>query len=176
MEPTLIKFEILDQPELLVVGKLLRVGANDVAAGKNTIPVLWEQCCKDGTFAALEALVDHLYDPAVRVGLCIDDMYAPASGDFGYICGMMMKPGTPVPEGFASRPLASAKVAAAWVKGRQEHAPELCTAAHGLATKAIEERGMKPLGNWCMEVYNYPRWVEPDAEGNAILDYYLPCK
>jgi len=27
---------------------------------------------------------------------------------------------------------------------------------------------------WCMELYNCPRFTEPDAQGNIILDYYIP--
>jgi len=180
LEPTLVKLEIIDQPELVIVGKLARPNPNDVAASKNTLPAFWEQCFADGTFTALEALADFIHDPAY-VGYADDLNFVPPDGDFDYICGMMMKSGTPVPNGFVARTVLPVKVAVAWVKGKD--AVDICTNAnanaHVLTMKAMAERGLKPNEEfrrrcWCMEVYNKERFTTPDAEGNIIVDFYVP--
>ena len=172
MEPTLVKLEIIDQPEIVVVGKLIRFNL-DGSKAKDNPPALWTRCFSDGTFSTLEALADHVHNPAY-VGYM--GGYDPATGEFDYICGMMMKPGVAVPEGFASRPLPPAKVAVGWVKGSDSNKGAIFMSGHGLTEKATAEKGMKadPAADWCMEVYTCPRWTTPDAEGCIILDYYLP--
>ena len=179
MEPTVVKFETIEQPEILIVGKLARPNPNDVAAGKNTLPAFWDKCFADGTFTTLEALTDFIHDPAY-VGYMDDLNFTPPDGDFDYICGMMMKPGTPVPEGFVARTVLPVKVAVAWVKGRD--AVDICTNAnnaHVLTMKAMAEHDMLPNEEfkrrcWAMEVYNKERFTTPDAEGNIIVDFYVP--
>jgi len=40
MKPTLVKFEVIQQPEIVVVGKLIRSSLNDIKAGKQPWRVL----------------------------------------------------------------------------------------------------------------------------------------
>jgi len=130
---------------------------------------------KDSSFTKLETFSDFIHDSAY-VGYM--DNYDQATTGFDYICGMMMKPGVAVPEGFVSRTLKPAKVAVGWIKGAKGHEAEICEIAFPLTIKAIEEKGLKPdwSHGWSMEVYNNPRYTTPDAEGNIIIDLYLPCE
>ena len=167
----LVKFEIIEQPEIVIVGKLIRVNHDDLQAGKNPIPAFWGKCFEEGTFTTLEALANFIHNPAY-VGYM--------NSDYEYICGMMMKPGVPVPEGFAAHTLEPTKVAVGWIKGKKDNEPAIYANAHTLTEKAMLEKGMKfnsyiKLG-WCMEVYTCPRFTTPDENGDIILDFYLPCE
>ncbi len=168
--PTLVQFEFKQLPAVRVVGKEIAANHNDIMAGNNNLPAFWQQCFDDNTFATLEALGDAIYDDAY-VGYISN--FDPATGNFSYICGMLMNPGTTAPEGFTARDIAPAKAAVAWIKGT---IPDVFSAAHDFTMKAMEERGATPDGPWCMELYNCPRFTQPDADGNVILDYYIPCK
>jgi len=178
MEPTLVKLEITDQPEVVVVGKLIRFNLDGGKAADNP-PALWSRCFADGTFAALEALADHVHDPAY-VGYT--GGFDPATGDFDYICGMMMKPGIlktgepAVPEGFVSRTLPPARVAVGWVKGHESNKGAIFANAYDLMLKGMAGKGVKPVEGWYLEVYACPRFTTPDAEGNIIVDYYFSCE
>ncbi|MCL1909990.1 MAG: GyrI-like domain-containing protein, partial [Kiritimatiellaeota bacterium] len=171
---SLVNFEIIEQPEILIVGKLLRFNF-DWSKPENTPPALWQRSFADGTFTTLEALTNFIHNPSY-VGYM--DNYDPADNAFDYICGMMMKPGTPVPDGFISRTVPAAKVANGWIKGKQNAEREIYDNAHTLTDKALAEHGLKyaPGANWSMEVYTCPRFTTPDADGFIILDYYLPCE
>ena len=166
---TLIKLDFIDQPEIVVVGKVIRCNL-DLSTIEVTPPVLWGHCFSDGTFTTLETLTDFIHDPAY-VGYM--DSYDPATGNFDYLCGMMTKPGVPVPEGFVSRTLKPAKDAIGWIKGKEG---DVYGKAHSLTEHAMAIKGMKPDAShgWSMEVYTCPRFTTPDENGDIILDYYLP--
>ena len=167
--PALVNFQVIEQPEVCVVGKLIHLNQVDFSAGAK----LWEQCFADGTFATLEALKEYIHEDAY-VGYM--DEYNPTSGEFNYLCGMIMKPGVPVPEGFTARTLPATKIGVAWIKGKQGQVSEICTAAYNLTPAAIVQKGMKMAGNWTMEVYTCPRFTTPDENGDIIIDFYMPCK
>jgi len=133
---------------------------------------LWGDCFNAGVFATLEALVPHIHDPAY-VGFmeCGTDPEA-----LDYLCGMLMKPGVPVPAGLSVKKIAASKIAVAWVKGPQDKVPELCGAAHGITLDAIRQKGLKSLDRWVMEVYDGARFNTPDANGDIIVDYWIPCE
>jgi len=169
-KPALVKLDIIDQPEVLVIGKLVRASYKDLPTDKNPIPVHWGKCFEDGTFAKLEAMKEHILS-SDYVGLCVATMY-PGTEDFGHIAGMMMKPGTPVPEGFVSHTLKPTKVAVGWIKAANDN--DAHGNSHRLTTDALTERGWKHDHGWVMHVYNRARYTKPDAEGNITVDYYLP--
>lgn len=165
--PKLVKLEVVELPSLLVVGKELHLPGNmDV----NPIPEFWQQCFAHGTFAVLEALDEYL----------VERDYVGWIGDwdgeyFYYICGMLLKPGAPVPEGFVQRELPPTKVAVAWIQGPEE---EVIPYAHSITVQAAEQQGYSydQGPNWSLELYNCPRYTEPNEQGEVILDYYLPVK
>ena len=170
----LVKLEIIEQPAVVVVGKSVRFNPNSSNAER--LPQkLWSRCMADGTFDTLEALSGFVHDPAY-VGYM--DNYDSATGAFDYICGMLMKPGVPVPGGFAARRLPPAKVAVGWIKGLKENEGEIYSNAHTLMFRTLGRKGMKPLrrGFWSMEVYTSPRFTAPDENGFIIMDYYLPIE
>ena len=171
--PALVKFEFVEQPEVVVVGKAIRFNL-DAAKADDNPPALWTRCFADGTFTTLEALADFVHNPAY-VGLMTG--YDPETGSFDYIAGMIMKPGVPVPENFVSRTLAPARVAVGWIQGKNDHHPAIYQNAHRLTDAAMTAQGATPDFNagWSMEVYTC-RFAEPDADGFIILDYYLPCE
>jgi len=171
--PELVNFQTINQPEILVVGKLTRSDFQGRMPDGRHLSDLWGDCFNTGVFATLEALVPHIHNPAY-VGYM--DGCDFAAGVMNYLCGMMMKPGVPVPDGFAAQKIAPAKIAVAWVKGPQDKVPELCAAAHGITLDAIRQNGLKPIDGWVMEVYTNERFNAPDANGDIIVDYYLPCE
>jgi predicted transcriptional regulator YdeE len=167
----LIRFEVIDLPETYVVGKLLRADM-EMQKVENPIPAFWGDCFSKNSFKTLEDLNAYVSDPSY-VGLMCDWM----SGDgcFSYICGMMMKPGCPVPEGYAAKTLPTSKVAVGWIRAEQES--ELYQVAHQYTQEALEKAGYTAEGlEWCMEVYNCPRFTTRDDQGRITLDYYIPCR
>ncbi len=138
---------------------------------ENPIPSFWEKCFEDGTFKQLDEMNDHHIDHSY-VGWMSD--WNEADGKFAYICGMLMKPNTPVPEGFIYRDVPAATVAIGWIQGLEK---DIYPVAHEITQKAMEEKGYKVdvAAYWCMELYNCPRFTTPMENGEVILDYYIPC-
>ena len=173
--PELVNFQIIEQPEIIVVGKSIHLYTDGTKA-EMTPPELWARCFADGTLATLEALADFIHNPAY-VGYMDTNNGAWKGGEGRYICGMMMKPGVSVPDGFAAQTLKPAKVAVGWIKGKKNNEAAIYANAHDFTEKAILEKGLKPWGghDWCMEVYTCPRFTTPDENGDIIVDYWIPC-
>jgi predicted transcriptional regulator YdeE len=166
----LIKFEVKKLPGLKLVGKELRYNMEAHMKGDNRIPAFWEKCFEDGTFSLLEKQVDFVYDNS-HVGIMMD--WDKGDGDFSYIVGMLMKDGVSLPEGYICRDIKETDVAIGWIKG--ENTADVCSVAHPLTEKAIKENGYKcEQMKWCMELYNCPRFTQPDENGDIVLDYYIP--
>jgi len=159
-------------PAMRVVGKGMRPLFKDVQGPDNPLPKLWEQCFSDGTMAALDQLQDVSIDDAY-VGWMAE--WDESTQQFLYIVGKLVEPGTPVPDGFEHRDVAPCTAAVSWVQGPET---SIYSQAHQLAEAAMKEQGYvydSSAGGWSMELYNCPRFTNPDAEGRVILDYYLPC-
>jgi len=175
MKPALIKFEIIDQPEIVIVGKLIHANDIDMQNGKNNITPFWKKCLKDGTFNELKDLAEHVYVPALVGYADINDCNL-LQRDFDYICGMMMNPNVPsVPKGFVKRSLTPVKVAKGRFKrSKGEDAVECWKTAYRCMMIEAEEKGVKLIDNcWGMEAYSS---TIPDNDGNIVVDYYYPCK
>lgn len=164
----LVSLQINGLPEVRIMGKAIYPIMDN---NENPIPAFWGKCFNDGTFKKLEELKEHHIDSSY-VGWMGD--WDTSTGKFTYICGMLMKPGTPIPEGFIYRDVPASTVAIGWIQGLEE---DVYSAAHELTLKAMEEEGYKidESASWCMELYNCPRFTEPDENGEVILDYYIPC-
>lgn len=165
--PKLVNLQVKELPRMYVVGRAIRVKMD---MEENPIPALWDRCFAEGTFETLEALEDYHLDKDY-VGWLGDW----SEDSFVYICGMLMKPEVPVPEGFDWRELAPAKAGVGWIKGR---VPEVLFHAHDLTLEALLEAGYEPDhgAGWSMELYNCPRYTNPDENGELILDYYIAVK
>ena len=166
----LVHFEVKDFPETTLIGKELRYSMELLMKGDNRIPAFWDACFADGTFIRLEAQKDFVLDGSY-VGAMQD--WDKGDGDFSYICGMLMKSGAAVPEGCISRVLPASRIAVGWIKGKDT--PDVSSVAHALTEGRLKEEGFtNEKMAWCMEVYTCPRFTTPDADGNIILDYYIP--
>jgi predicted transcriptional regulator YdeE len=167
----LVHFEVKDFPAVLLIGKELRYSMELLMKGENRIPAFWDACFADGTFTRLEGQKDGIFDDAY-VGVMLD--WGKGDGDFSYVCGMLMKDGADVPDGYISRVLPASKVAVGWIKGTDTM--DVSSAAHVLTERKLKEEGRtSDKMAWCMELYNCPRFTTPDADGKIILDYYIPC-
>ena len=166
-----IKFEVNVFPESRIIGKSIRVDMNKLSEGDNPIPVFWERCFADGMFATLESLSESKLDSAY-VGWMGE--WNDSEKSFTYLCGMIMKPDSNIPEGFNFQDVSETTVAVAWIQGTE---PEIYQNAHQLTTQSLSENGYQVDDNapWSMELYACPRFTEADANGCRILDYYIPC-
>jgi predicted transcriptional regulator YdeE len=165
----LVKLQIKQMPDMCIIGKSAYPSMD---MKENPIPAFWDKCFSDGTFTKLEELSQYHIDSAYA-GWMSD--WAKEDGKFTYMCGMLMKPETPVPEGYVCRKIPSATVAVGWIQGPEK---EVYSVAHEFTQKSLEEQGYIVDSNalWCMELYVYPRFTKPMENGDIILDYYIPCK
>ena len=167
--PELVHFQTIEIPDLLAVGKNIRVR---LGPDMSVIGERWGKYTQDGTFDTLKALAGFIHDPAY-VGFM--NGYDPATNEMNYLIGMLMKPGVPVPEGFTSFAVPAGKVGVGWIKGRQDNVSEICHRGWELTGNKIKETGMATKWCWGMEVYT-SRFNSPDADGNIIVDIWLPVK
>ncbi len=168
--PELIRFEIAKLPEVLLIGKEIRHNMHEQMQGTNPLPAFWDRCFAENAFDPLEAQADFVYD-ASYVGVMID--WERGDGNFSYIVGMLMKAGAKVPDGYYGKTIPATDVAIGWIRGKS--VPEVCAVAHESTERALREKGRACDGiKWCMELYNCPRFTEPDENGDIILDYYIP--
>ncbi len=168
----LIKFEVVELPKLYLIGKELRYSMELHMKGDNRIGAFWDKCFEENIFATLEKQEQVLFDKAY-VGVMID--WDKGDGDFSYICGMLFNEGASVPDGYVMKELDATKAGVSWIQGK--NVEDVCMNAHKLTEEAVKENG----GNfdnysWCMELYNCPRFTNPDENGDIILDYYIPVK
>ncbi|MDR1705606.1 MAG: GyrI-like domain-containing protein [Clostridiales bacterium] len=167
---TLIKFDIKEMPDVMVMGKELRHSMKEQMEGNNPLPGFWERCFADGTFSALEAQKGCVYDDSY-VGVMLD--WDRGDGNFSYVIGMLMNRNAELPQGYAGYKLDATKAAVGWVQGKDT--ADVCSNAHELTERALKEKGYKcDAMKWSMELYNCPRFTTPDGNGDIILDYYIP--
>ncbi len=167
----IIKCEVCELPEIYVIGKQITVNVPN-SPEKNPIPKFWEECFSDGTFENLMDHKEYLFNDAY-VGWMSD--YSEENGIFTYICGMLMRSDRMIQsDGYVSRKIDPVTVGIGWIQGRST--PDVCYAAYSLMEKALDESGYSCENPaWCMELYNCPRFTQPDANGDIILDYCVPC-
>ncbi|MGI5856710.1 MAG: GyrI-like domain-containing protein [Candidatus Merdivicinus sp.] len=168
----LIQFQMMELPAFRMMGKALTVSPY----GANPIPEFWRKCFADGTFPVLEAMKDAQYQEILDDAR---DAYIGWMGDlredgsFTCLIGMLMRPGTPAPEGFAFRDVPACRAAAGRIKGNE---PEIYAMENDLLLPEMEKLGLAP-DSFCMEVYACPRFTTPDpADGTVILDYYMQVR
>lgn len=165
----LVNLQINQLPDIRIIGKEIYP---DMDMQENPVPAFWGKCFGDGTFTKLEELKEYSIDSSY-VGWMSD--WSTGENKFTYICGMLMKPNTPVPEGFIYRDVPASTVAIGWIQGLEK---DVYSVSHEFTQKAMEEQGCKldEIASWCMELYNCPRFTTPMENGEIILDYYIPCK
>ncbi|GEM_PF-2705438 len=167
----LVKLEIKNFPGGRLIGKAARcvVGTDEI-----TMAQLWEECEKDDTFTQLENMKELVLEDA-RVNWlgCFDE----TAEDFVCFSGVLMQPGTQVPEGLAFFDLAPTHMAIAHVrgpiKGNMIHADGGEVAIFALAKEGLQIDQKK---GYMMELYNKERFLQPKQEGAemVILEYCFP--
>ena len=167
----LVQFQVLKLPSCRIMGRALRVDPKQA----NPIPAFWEDCFQQDIFSKLEKM-EGLYQ---EILLDAGDAYLSWTGEleedgsFTCMAGMLMRPGTPVPEGFDFRDLPGCRAAMGQIKGT---IPEVYAQEMDLLLPEMEKLGLVP-GSFSMEVYACPRFTTPDpADGTVILDYYVQIK
>lgn len=168
---TLVKFDIITLPKLYVVGKELRYSDEALNTGDNRLPDFWDECYRENIFAPLESQASYVFDSS-HVGVFLD--WNLGDGDFSYAVGLLMKEGVSVPDNYFIRELPETDVAVGWIKGKFTGRGGYGS-VYDLVTKAMSEHGRSNTKmTWCMEMYNCPRFTEPNEDGDTILDCYIP--
>ena len=164
----LIKLEYKTLPELYVVGAQMRVNMND---GTNPIPAFWGKCFNDGIFKTFDGRDDIIFENAF-VGYM--DEWNQQTGEFSYICGVML---TELPDGIEKltvRKLQPCTVADGYIKGIEE---DVYMNAHRLTEEAFSKDGKTAdfSSFWCSEVYP-ENFDKKDEQGRILLNYFIPVK
>ena len=166
---TLTKFEVVDIPELLVVGKRISDYAD---AQPMELWQLWNRTHADRIFKTLEGQEGFVYDKS-RVGF----RYGPTDAE--YIVGLLMKPGAAVPEGFSCHTLPPGKAALCWVKGKNLF--DVISNTDRLVGEAFEKAGLRQSTAWRMELYSPARNTTDenggfDVNSEMVVDWYIPIE
>lgn len=166
----LVKFEVINLPQICVVGKTLRYSDDALNNGDNRLPEFWDRCYEENLFAPLEAQSRYLFNRS-HAGVFLD--WYLGDGDFTYIVGMLMTKGATVPKGYVLRTLPAADVALCWVKCKS--LTERRAVSFDSSAKAIAGIGRSCANmRWCIDLYDAARSVTPDENGEVILDCYIP--
>jgi predicted transcriptional regulator YdeE len=168
MEAKVVKFEIKELPQLCVIGKEISVKMSELGTS-NPIPAFWEKCMSENIFETLEKIFDeNIYDHGyVGFSKMLNE------DEFIYVCGILMKPDTKAPEGFVKHDIESFTAGIGWIQGPY---PDIFKVEHILTEEAVKNAGYKYdiTKDFSFELYNCPRYTNPDENGNRILDYYMP--
>lgn len=170
----LIQFQLFDLPPCRIVGKELLIPRMDDQ--NNPVPAFWGRCFAEDVFAPLEKMTDALFPDALydAAGAYLDwigDLQP--DGSCRCIVGMVMKPGSTPPKGYAFKDLPACQLALGQVKGPES---EIYAAAERLILPLVKQAG-KSVGSYILEVYACPRFTTPDpVDHTVILDYYLQVK
>ena len=166
----IVKCEVVKLPKIYIAGKEIRHSDKALNCGDNRLPSFWNQCYENDVFAVLESQPEYIFDMS-HVGVFMD--WDLGDGEFSYIVGMLMKSGAAIPEGYSMRELKETDVAHCWVKTKS--LLDTRTVPFESTARAIKEIG-RSFGNmqWCADIYHPLRSVEPDENGEVILDCYIP--
>ena len=140
----------------------------------------WGEWFAGGLF---EKLAAHATPDAANgdsyIGLCGSKPNG-AEGEFEYWIGMFFPEGTPPLDGFDYADIPAAEVGVCWVKGTE---PDIymqslsCYAELAGEGMTVPHSETAMAGRWWeFERYNCPRFTEPDADGNVILDICVYLK
>ncbi len=162
-----VHFEIKDFPACRVIGKQIHVDCSK----ENPIPQFWDKCFGDGSCSRFEEMKEYYTQEHGLIGY----MDNADETTFDYIVGMFLKPEAPVPEGYIYRDVPAMKIAVSWIEGVD--LADIVMSAHGLTVSALKDGDYDLFTgpcSYCAEVYDYSRFVAPQAEGKKfIMDYWI---
>jgi len=154
--------------EKVPAGRLIGKRYSRADANFGTYGAKWGEFFQNGWFATLEA-------SGGRNEFDYVGMIRSWNNDFEYWIGMMFDPGAKVPDGFDYADIDEFEAAVFWIYGN-EKSGELYSQC-GACMRIMKERGWQwDDSGWHIERYNCPRFTEPDAQGNVILDFYIQMK
>lgn len=131
----------------------------------------WSEWFEQGYFRPLEQLeaVSATGDAYVGCMRC--------AGEFEYWIGMFFPEKTPVPDGYTYVDIPAGDVGICWIYGREDTGELYGHEAHEMCIVEIKEAGWQLADEpWVFELYNCPRFTNPDEDGNVILDYGVYLK
>jgi hypothetical protein len=127
----------------------------------------WGEFFRENWFAALEAAGCRNDFDYLGMMRCRD-------AEFEYWIGMLADPGVEAPPGFAAVEVESFEAAVFWLYGKEDTGELFGLEAHNRCLELLAQQGFKPAEDgWCIERYNCPRFLEKDAQGKVVLDYYI---
>lgn len=178
MGAKLVNFYVQSFPKMRVLGKSVRVKL-DIGLEDRTIENLWESMADDGNLDILFALPDCLAQTPGTVGWMGD--FQPGDEAYTYLAGVLVQPGTAVPDGFVSRDIAPCDMAVAWIQATDSaEGGDMHANASEHMAKAMKQNGYEYDGSngfFEMEYYSYERLRGREERGEKlILDFYSPCK
>lgn len=172
----LIRFEVKRFPAVRLIGKMVTMSLDPEGskAGVN----LWSSMWQDGSMKFLQNHSERFAEEKDTVGWMGE--YDLSNYTCVYIAGVLMKAGTPVPEGFISRDLPECLMGIGWIQGREESA-DLYAGAREHVLHAMKEYGYEydeSAGGYELQYYSFLRFGVPRYIGDKILimDYCCPCK
>ncbi|MCL2408476.1 MAG: GyrI-like domain-containing protein [Oscillospiraceae bacterium] len=129
----------------------------------------WDEWRDNNLFDLIEAqitgnLTDTCEDGDAHIGLMREE-----NGNFEnfeYWVGLFTPEQTPVPEGFEYVDFPKSELGVCWIYGKEEDVFML----EGKCGEKLQKEGFEITGDWCFERYACPRFTEPDAKGNIIID------
>ncbi len=149
----MLKPKVLERPAFTVVGMVY--SSTDES---DTIPALW------GRYLPRECEIEGAVDPGVSYGLCL-----PAEeGEFRYVAGIEVKPGSPVPEGMISVDVDAHRYAVLTHTGP---VMEIVNTFREANTRILPENGLEHNGKVDFERYDY-RFKGPENPQSEV-DIYL---
>lgn len=133
-----------------------------------TFAKYWQACFQEGwqnTIWQCEALPEVSNDLVGAMRMLGPD------GDFEYWIGAFMSPGAAVPDGFQAVEIPAGEVGVCWLYGNDKNGELYSMEASDLSMAALAEKGWKfSESGWFFERYNGQRFMQPDEDGNVILD------
>jgi len=166
----LVKLEVITLPKIIAVGKKFRYSYDALDNGDNRLPCFWDECYQENIFASLEAQIEHIYDIS-HAGVFFD--WHLGDSNFSYIIGLLMKEGATIPQGYSAYEITETDVAWCWVKSKS--LMETRAVSWGSTAKAINENSRSCTNmKWCADLFHPSRSTMPDANGEMILDCYIP--
>jgi predicted transcriptional regulator YdeE len=178
MGTKLVKFSVESFPKTRVIGKSVAVKI-DIELEDRTIETLWESMMQDGSLNLLTSLPERTTQDPDTVGWMGD--WHPGDAVYTYLAGVLVAPGTPVPDGYVYRDIDACEIAVAWLQATEgDEGGNIHADASSHINKAMQEHGYEydgANGLFEMEYYSHERFRIPEQRGEyVILDFYSPCK
>ncbi len=169
MSTTIIKVFEEKHPQLRFIGK--KYTNQDRIDG--SFAAKWQEWFQKGYFNPLEALGETKQTDNGYLGFM---KYSPSNPEssFEYWIGVLFDPNTDVPNGYDFMDIPASRVGMCYIQGKESEGlyamHEACIHAL-MEKKIISQKQLNRPEMQFFERYNCPRFTEPNALGEVILDY-----